>query len=1128
MTHDKKQPEIFQKIYATANRLSVLFIFLIFIIELGIMILLSFLPPLTGITMAFFDSILLVLLLLPAMYFLVFKPVVKNINKFQNSQNTFRQAKDLPERIISNANVIVIGINEAGEINLFNETAEKISGYTLQELQGRSWFKKLVPTGKYPEMWKDYISIAEIGQTPKTFENAILTKSGEERYISWQNELMRDGNRTTGIISYGIDITERKKAEDKLKESEKKYNDLFQKSEDGNMIIIDGNIIECNNAFLRMLGYTLKDRIIDKHPSELSPEFQPDGKPSNEKANEMMNLALEEGSHRFEWMHKKADGEVFPVEVLLTVIDRDKKIIHTTLRDITTRKQAEKELYESEERYRSIFQNSSIGIYRTTPKGKILLANPTLIKMLGYKSLEELQLRNLENNFYGPENRRPEFLNRIESDGEVKAFESAWKRKDNTIIYIRESARVFRDEEGRVLFYEGMVEDISELKRFELERSIRSEIELSLTTATDLQELLKLIHDSLGKVLYAENCFFAFYDPKTKLFNFPYFVDKYDQAPVPSALEKSCTAYVFRAGKSMLIDKDMFEELRLQNEVELVGSNSPSWIGIPLQTSDRIIGILVLQHYEVEYIYTEEHLRFLNSIGGQVANIIERKRAEEDLARSFSLLNATLESTADGILVVDKNGKISNFNKKFIKLWRIPKPIISTRDDAKIMSFVLDQLIDPVGFVKKVDALYLNDEEISFDILEFNDGRTFERYSQAQRFEGRSEGRVWSFHDITNIVSAQRELRESEEKFRTFFEKSPIGIEIYNALGIQVDANPASLVMFGIKDKSNVLGFNLFEGTSLSEDLKTKLQHGTTIEYTAVFNFDKIRKLNQYQTNNSGEAEMLYSITPMKSTEGENILGYLLLVQNITERKQAEKALKESETRLHELNATKDKFFSIIAHDLKSPFNSIEGFSAHLVQQVQEKDYEGIEEYAAIIQTSSKRAMNLLSNLMEWSLSQTGRIAFNPAYIEIVSLINEVTELLADAAVQKSITIKKELPLNTFVFADKAMISTVFRNLISNAIKFTNPGGNIVVSVELKKHEMIAAVSDSGIGIKKASIEKLFRIDESYSTAGTQNEKGTGLGLILCKEFVEKHGGKIRVESEMGKGTVFYFTIPVN
>ena len=236
--------------------------------------------------------------------------------------------------------------------------------------------------------------------------------------------------------------------------------------------------------------------------------------------------------------------------------------------------------------------------------------------------------------------------------------------------------------------------------------------------------------------------------------------------------------------------------------------------------------------------------------------------------------------------------------------------------------------------------------------------------------------------------------------------------------------------------------------------------------------------------------------------------------------------LKQQTKELEELNATKDKFFTIIAHDLKSPFNSIMGFSEMLVEQVRDKTYDGIEQYANIILDSSQRALDLLMNLMDWARSQTGKMEFIPEYFELVNFIKDITSLFEDIAGQKSIIIKKDLPLNAPVFADHAMISTVIRNLISNAIKFTKPEGEITISAIEKPDQLIIMVKDSGIGISNDRIEKLFRLDETYSTPGTKDEKGTGLGLILCKEFIEKHGGKIWVESTPGEGSIFIFTIP--
>jgi len=238
--------------------------------------------------------------------------------------------------------------------------------------------------------------------------------------------------------------------------------------------------------------------------------------------------------------------------------------------------------------------------------------------------------------------------------------------------------------------------------------------------------------------------------------------------------------------------------------------------------------------------------------------------------------------------------------------------------------------------------------------------------------------------------------------------------------------------------------------------------------------------------------------------------------------------LRKSKTGLKQSNATKDKLFSIIGHDLRSPFNSIIGLSNILAHHVKNNDIEDIEKCSSMISDLSQKAMDLLSNLMEWALSQTGKLILTPERFDINSLITENSQFYTDIAKQKSITITNATIGSFFVNADKAMINTVIRNLISNAIKFTQSGGIIHISSEVKNNKVEISIRDTGVGLSKTSIEKLFSFDILDSKLGTQNEKGTGLGLILCKEFIEKHQGEIGVSSELDKGSEFYFTLPYN
>jgi signal transduction histidine kinase len=266
--------------------------------------------------------------------------------------------------------------------------------------------------------------------------------------------------------------------------------------------------------------------------------------------------------------------------------------------------------------------------------------------------------------------------------------------------------------------------------------------------------------------------------------------------------------------------------------------------------------------------------------------------------------------------------------------------------------------------------------------------------------------------------------------------------------------------------------------------------------------------------------------SPVKDKEGK-VWASLVSFSDITKRKSSEQKLKENEARLHELNKTKDTFFNIIAHDLINPFNSILGLSEILVEKIKDNDLDNIEKIGDIIHSSSNYAFILLTNLLEWARIQSGRIEFSPEMIDVNTLIQEIVDLQIESAGQKSIKIELNIPENTSLFADKEMISTIIRNLVSNAIKFSFEGGKIVISAVVKDSEFLLSVSDNGTGMSEETISRLFHIDGVNPLKGTKNEKGTGLGLILCKEFVEQHQGQIMAESRLEKGSSFKVRIPV-
>jgi len=248
--------------------------------------------------------------------------------------------------------------------------------------------------------------------------------------------------------------------------------------------------------------------------------------------------------------------------------------------------------------------------------------------------------------------------------------------------------------------------------------------------------------------------------------------------------------------------------------------------------------------------------------------------------------------------------------------------------------------------------------------------------------------------------------------------------------------------------------------------------------------------------------------------------------RDITQRKKHEQKIQIQNQELEKLNATKDKFFSIIAHDLKSPFNSILGFSEILSEEAHKHNINSVIKFAGVINSAAKHSYQLLENLLKWARMQQGRIPFEPQTLLLNRLVGSEINGLKISAENKNIQISNRLDEEIILFADENMLSSVVRNLISNAIKFTPKNGEITITAKQTDGQVIISVSDTGKGITTEEINNLFKIETSFSTQGTENEKGTGLGLLLCKDFIQKHKGNIAVKSMPGKGSTFTIYLP--
>jgi len=243
---------------------------------------------------------------------------------------------------------------------------------------------------------------------------------------------------------------------------------------------------------------------------------------------------------------------------------------------------------------------------------------------------------------------------------------------------------------------------------------------------------------------------------------------------------------------------------------------------------------------------------------------------------------------------------------------------------------------------------------------------------------------------------------------------------------------------------------------------------------------------------------------------------------------EAEELLQEKNSILEKMNVEKDKFFTIIAHDLRSPFNSILNLSEMILEGIRDKEsYEEMETYANVMNQASNKAFNLLNNLLEWAQAQTGRVRFNPEWLNLSTEVNGISDLLLEQATSKSITLRQQVSPETTVFADKLMLQTILRNLIGNGIKFTHPGGEVSITGTETPQATVISITDNGIGMDETMLKNIFTINKVAGRQGTAGESSTGLGLMLCKEFVGRHNGEITAESREAHGSTFSVSLPL-
>ncbi len=511
----------------------------------------------------------------------------------------------------------------------------------------------------------------------------------------------------------------------------------------------------CNPAFETLFGYRQSEIIGAELDSLLAPGDLVKEAVALTRRSTAGNVVREKAKRL------RSNGSLVDVQILGVPISADGKLVGSfgMYEDITERRRAEQAQREAEERFRSLFENATEGIFQSTTDGRYLSVNPALARMCGFASPSEMisSVEDLGKEIYADPNVRTVFKHLIEKYESVKDFEYEVRRRDGAKIWISENAHVVRNPDGEILSYEGTIEDITARKRAELERQVTFEIIHAVNVTDNLDDLLRLIHIALKKVLYAENCFIALYEPATGMFHFPFFVDQFDQAPPPQRVGKSCTAHVYRTGQAMLIPQRTFDLLAEEGKVELVGTPSPSWLGVPLRTPAATIGVLVVQHYEDENAYTERDQEFLGSVGGQIALAIERKRSEEKVRESEARLRVLVEQLPAVLWTVDRGLRFTSaLGAGFARLKIKPDELVGM----SLLDYfeTADQTFLPIAAHRRAVA----GEPMTFHV-EWKSGSYACHVEPLRDSDGQVSGAICMSLDITDRKQLEEQLRQAQK-----------------------------------------------------------------------------------------------------------------------------------------------------------------------------------------------------------------------------------------------------------------------------------------------------------------------------------------------------------------------------
>lgn len=977
----------------------------------------------------------------------------------------FEQAKISYQSLDINGNILEVNTTWLSQL-----------GYKKNEVIGKCFgdFMDKESAEVFKTNFKKFISEGHISDTILKLKK----KNGEFVLVSINGYILRDANNIfkSTYCSF-FDITEQQNVLNKLKENEEKYRRLTENSPNITYIYsLKRGALYWSSKVKDILGFNPDNLIVDskkwdnalhKEDRLLIKKHLGSIKPGNTYEVEYRIYDINNNLH---WFNDK----VFNVYK-----DKGEIIIEGIITDITSKKETERILEESEEKFRTITNSAQDAIILINNRGNIIFWNKAAEIIFQYQKSEVID-KNLHN-ILAPSQFQNDYKKALEIFAQTgsgnainKILELTAIKKDGTHIPVELSLSSLKlNNQWNAV---GIIRDISERKIKEIELK-ESEERFKLLSELTFEGIV--IH----KNGIAIDCNQSFLN-------------------------------ILGYNKDEIIGKNMLSIIH-KDYHDIVKSQIPNEKSLPYE----ILGIKkdkTLIPIELEAKTTTFNNEKTKVVA--VRDITERKKVQNKFIESEKKYHDLFEFSPNASVIIDLKGFVKDCNNTITDYTGLLKNELIGKHFTQLPLFSGKQI---PTYLKIFKNMILKKEKYIFD-YEWIHKNGEKHYGTAYIAPILKNNKIIAFHsstiDLTEKKKTEKALLENEKKFRTYIENSPLSIFILDNNGNFEFVNNAATILLGYTSKE--LLKNSISIIHFEEDLPDIINR-----------FDQLKikeKASAYETRIiKKNGDIAYVIIDSVKMSKDQFLGFLT---DITEIKNIQHQISLQNEELNALNITKDKFFSIIAHDLRGPINTVVAFSDLISKKIEDYSKERISQLMNLLNESAKQTALLLENLLMWSRSQRKSIPYAPQIYHCKDLINNIFTEMRHLAAAKNIEIKPQGPIDNFsIFADKEMFKTIFRNLISNAIKYTNFGGEITIGCgKITDNFCEFFVQDNGVGISNDILPKLFKIDQHVTTDGTNKEKGTGLGLVLCKDFVNRHGGNIWVESKENEGSTFYFTIPIS